>query len=86
MRSRTCLVRRGDRGVMTAYQLTDRPHDGRTAHVSADGIASTVSVWLAEPGAHSPLVEDLVRTVCDGDWPAAHAIAEHLSVDVTVAA
>lgn len=80
MRSRTCLVRRGDRGVMTAYQLTDRPHDGRTAHVSADGIASTVSAWLAELGAYGPLVEDLARTVCNGDWPAAHAIAEHLSV------
>lgn len=30
------------------YQLTDRLHAGRTVHVSADGIASTLTVWLAE--------------------------------------
>ncbi|MGZ8748253.1 MAG: hypothetical protein ACXWZ2_14890 [Mycobacterium sp.] len=68
------------------YQLTDRLHAGRMARVSADGIVATVSVWLAELDTSSPLVEDLARTVRVGDWTAAHAIAEYLSVDVTVAA
>jgi hypothetical protein len=54
--------------------------------MSAQGIVSTVSAWLAELGAQSPLVEDLARTVRDGDWTAAHAIADLLSVDVAVAA
>ncbi|WP_424736583.1 hypothetical protein [Mycobacterium sp.] len=47
---------------------------------------TTVSAWLAELGAHSPLVEDLGRAVHVGDWPAAYAIGEYLSVDVTVVA
>ena len=55
-------------------------------HVSADAIVGTVSAWLAEFGAHSPLVEELARTVRNGDWPTAHAIADSLSVDVAVAA
>ena len=54
--------------------------------MSADGIAYAESAWLAELGAHSPLVEDLARTVRDGDWTAAYAIADLLSVDVAVAA
>ena len=70
---------------MTTYQVTDRLHEGRTVRVSADGIVSTVSAWLAELGASSPLVEDLFRTVRASNWTAAHAIAEYLSVDVTVA-
>ena len=68
------------------YQLTDRLHIGRVARVSADGIVATVASWLAELDADSPMVEDLARTVGAGDWTAAHAIAEYLSVDVTVAA
>jgi len=72
-------------GVRT-YQLTDRLHTGRIARVSADGIVATVSAWLAELDTSSPLVSDLARTVGAGDWTAAHAIAEILSVDVTVAA
>jgi len=67
------------------YQLTDRLHDGHTACVRADEIAMTISAWLAELGVHSPLAEDLAHAVRTGDWPAAHAIGEHLSVDVTVA-
>lgn len=70
----------------TMYQLTDRLHGGRTARVSADGIVSTVSAWLAELGAYSPLAEDLAVTVRNGDWPAAYAIADRLSVDLSVAA
>jgi hypothetical protein len=54
--------------------------------VSADGIVTTVSGWLAELGARSPLVEELAQTVCRGDWSAAHAIAECLCIDVAVAA
>jgi hypothetical protein len=68
------------------YRISDRLHEGRTVHVSAHEIATTVSAWLAELGAHSPLVDDLARAVHLGDWPAAAALGEYLSVDVTVAA
>lgn len=85
MRSLTQLVQRRQL-TTTTYQLSDCLNDGRTVHVPADGIAYTVSAWLAELGAHSPLVEDLARTVRDGDWTAAYAIADLLSVDVAVAA
>ena len=85
MRSLTQLARRTDRGA-TAYQLTDRLHEGRTAQVSAEGIVNTVSAWLAELGARSPIVEYLARAVRNGDWVAAHSIADCLSVDVAVAA
>lgn len=85
MKSPIMLVRRHRLGAR-AYQLTDRLHDGRTARVSADGIASTVSAWLAELGARSPVVDDLALAVRGGDWVTAHAIAERLSVDVAVAA
>jgi hypothetical protein len=66
------------------YRVTDRLHEGRT--VPAHEIATTVSAWLAELGAHSPLVDDLARAVHAGDWPAALGIGDYLSVDVTVAA
>jgi hypothetical protein len=85
MRSPTLLMRR-QRMDAWAYEVTDRLHDGRTARVAADGIASTVSAWLAELGARSPFVEDLARAVRSGDWVTAHAIAERLSVDVAIAA
>lgn len=68
------------------YRVTDRLHSGRTAHVSADGIAATVASWLAELGADSPMVDDLVSAVRCADWPTAHALAERLSIDVAVAA
>jgi hypothetical protein len=73
---------------MTArtYQLSDRLRVGRTVQVSADGIAIAVSAWLAELGVSSPLVEDLASTVRDGNWSAAYAIADCLSIDVAVAA
>jgi hypothetical protein len=70
----------------TIYRVTDRLHDGRTVDVPCHQIVTTVSAWLAELGAHSPLVEDLARAVQVGDWPAAYAIGECLSVDVAVAA
>jgi hypothetical protein len=69
----------------TIYRVSDRLR-ARTVHVPAHEIALTVSAWLAELGARSPLVEDLARAARAGDWPAASAIGEYLSVDVTVAA
>lgn len=76
---------RGRRPGEITYQLTDRLHPGRTVHVPADGIARTLAAWLAELEVYSPLVEDLAQAVRHGDWAATHAIAEHLSVDITVA-
>ena len=67
----------------TIYEVTDRLHEGRTVHVPCHEIVTTVSTWLAELGARSPLVEDLARAVGAGDWPAAYAIGDRLSVDVT---
>jgi hypothetical protein len=69
----------------TMYQLTDRLHDGHIARVSGNAIAATVSSWLADLGAQSPLVDDLARAVQHHDWPATYAIGEILSVDVAVA-
>jgi hypothetical protein len=68
------------------YQVTDRLHEGRTVDVPCHDIVTTVSAWLAELGAHTPLVEELARAVCAGDWPTAYAVSDRLSVDVTVAA
>ena len=79
------VIQRKRHEEMTIYQLTDRLH-GRTVRVQADHIAATVASWLAELDAWSPLVELLFRAVCDGDWPAIHAIADYLSVEVQVAA
>ena len=73
------------RPTCTIYQLTDRLHDGHIARVPAHQIKATVSAWLAEVGAHSPFVDDLARAVRVGDWPAAHALGEYLSVDVAIA-
>ncbi|HZQ33790.1 MAG TPA: hypothetical protein VFB19_18910 [Mycobacterium sp.] len=70
----------------TTYQIADRLHTGRTARVSSDEIAATVSGWLAELDAASPLVDDLARAVRSADWPAAHALEDLLSVDVMIAA
>ncbi|MGD1109174.1 MAG: hypothetical protein ABR885_02635 [Mycobacterium sp.] len=71
--------------VETMYCVTDRLHSGRTVKVPGPEIAPTVSVWLAKLGAHSPLVEDLARAACAGDWAAACAVGDRLSVDVFVA-
>jgi hypothetical protein len=85
MRSLTCQVRRRQLAA-TAYQLTDCLHAGRSVRVSADEIARTVSAWLSELRVYSPLGDERARTVRAGDWTAAHAIADLLSVDVAVAA
>jgi hypothetical protein len=68
------------------YRLTDRLRDGRTVLVSVDEIVTTVSAWLAELGASSPLVEDLAQAVRAADWPKTYALGDYLSVDVSVAA
>lgn len=44
-----------------------------------------MSGWLSELGTQSPLADELARTVRIGDWPAAYAIGEHLSVEIAVA-
>lgn len=69
----------------TVYKLTDCLHDGHTARVAAHEITATVSAWLSELGAHSPLVDDFERAVRGGDWARAYAIGERLSVRVAVA-
>ena len=71
---------------MRLYRITDRLHDGRTVDVPCHAIVGVVSTWLAELGIHSPLAEDLARAACAGDWPAAYAIGDRLSIDVTIAA
>ncbi|HYB83524.1 MAG TPA: hypothetical protein VED43_18205 [Mycobacterium sp.] len=71
--------------TMTMYCVTDRLRSGRSVRVPAHEIAPVVSAWLAELGAHSPLVHDLARAACVGDWAAACAVGDQLSVDVTLA-
>ncbi|OBB65316.1 hypothetical protein [Mycobacterium sp. 852014-50255_SCH5639931] len=68
------------------YRVTDRLHGGRTVRVPGHEIAPIVTAWLAELGAHSPLVDELARAACLGDWSVAYAIGDRLSVDVSVAA
>jgi hypothetical protein len=68
------------------YRVTQCLRDGRTAEVPGSEIAITVSAWLAELDADSPLVDDLAQAVRAGDWPTVRAIGDYLSVDVTMAA
>ncbi|MCV7303483.1 hypothetical protein H7J93_28085 [Mycobacterium barrassiae] len=69
----------------TIYRVSQRLRGGLTVEVPAHAIAATVAAWLAELGADSPLADDLEKAVHAGDWPAARALGEYLSVDVTVA-
>ena len=50
----------------------------------ADGLVATLTAWLEELGAASPLVEALAEAV-RGDWPTAHALRDFLSVEVSLA-
>ncbi|OBH60327.1 hypothetical protein [Mycobacterium sp. E2479] len=70
--------------VEMTYYVTDRLHHGRTVAVPGSEIARIVSMWLAELGAHSPLVEDLARAARVGDWTTACAVGNQLSVGVTL--
>lgn len=70
----------------TVYEVRDRLHAGRCRLVRSDEIVPTVSDWLAELGVHTPLVDDLARAVCEGDWAAAHAVGDMLGVDISLAA
>ena len=81
-------LRRQDRRAASAtlYCVTDRLHSERTVWVHAHEIAPLVTAWLAELGAHSTLVDDLARAAQIGDWAAAHAVGDQLSVDVALAA
>lgn len=76
-------ARRAARGP--TFRVSDRLHEERSVTVAAHEIAATVAGWLAELGVHTPLVDQLASAVHKGDWVTAHAIAEHLSVDVTSA-
>ena len=71
---------------MTMYQVTDLLHAEHPVEVPCRDIAATVSTWLAELGAHTALTDDLARAICAGGWPAAYAIGDRLSVDVSVSA
>ncbi|OBK35679.1 hypothetical protein A5658_09345 [Mycobacterium sp. 1245111.1] len=68
------------------FEVRDLLHEGRTARVPITSIGTIVAGWLADLDVSSPLVDDLTRAVQNGDWPAAYAVGEHLSVHVAVAA
>lgn len=72
--------------AVLSYRVTDLLHGERCVRVSIEGIARIVTAWLAELDAASPMVEQLVCAVKCDDWPTAHALADHLSIDVAVAA
>ncbi len=67
----------------TMYRVTDRLHRERTVRVPGNQIALVVAAWLAELDVHNPLVDDLARAACVGDWAAAYAVGDQLSVDVS---
>jgi hypothetical protein len=81
-KTRRKWIPRITRPAVTIYQLTN-PLRGHTVRVPGAEIAATVSAWLAEWGTRSPLVNDLARAACAGDWAAAHAMGEQLSVQIT---
>jgi hypothetical protein len=67
------------------YAVRHRVHDSRTIYIPASELAATVTEWLADLGACSPLVEDLALEVGANNWPAAHSISECLGIEVTIA-
>jgi hypothetical protein len=67
------------------FVVVDRLHGRRAVGVPGEQIAATVSSWLAELGADSPLIDVLQRAAQRGDWPTVYALGERLSVDVAVA-
>jgi hypothetical protein len=77
--------RRPRAAASRTYAVRHRVHDSRTIYIPATELAATVSEWLAEVGACSPLVEDLAHEVDANNWPAAHSISECLGIEVTIA-
>jgi hypothetical protein len=67
------------------FVVIDRLHGRRAVDVPGERIAATVSSWLAELGADSPLIDELGLAAQRGDWPAVYALGERLSVEVMVA-
>jgi hypothetical protein len=67
------------------YAVRHRVHGSRTIYIPASELAATVTEWLAELGACSPLVDDLAQEVGANNWPAAHSISESLGIEVTIA-
>jgi hypothetical protein len=59
--------------------------ESRITYIPASELAATVTEWLAELGACSPLVEDLAQEVDANNWPATHSISECLGIEVTIA-
>lgn len=76
-------MRTGTRGA-TTYEIVDRLHTRRAVGITGEAIAATVSQWLAELGAASPLAECLAIAACSGDWPRVHALEDELSVRIMV--
>jgi hypothetical protein len=69
--------------------LQDRTDVARVALVDADTLPIVAARWLTDDGSgteSSDNVRELVRALRRGDWPAVHAIADHLSFDVDVVA
>lgn len=79
-------LHRGERPAPSPqmYQVSDRLQ-GRTVSVPGPEIAAAVAAWLADFDVHSPLVDALADAARAGDWAAARAIGECLSVDVSFA-
>jgi hypothetical protein len=78
------MYRRTSKTTRT-YLVSSRLHAERAVHVAGHQIASTVSAWLAELGAHSPMVDDLARAIRAGDWPTVRGIGDYLSIDISLA-
>lgn len=67
-----------------SFVVVDRLHGRRAVGVPGDQIAATVSSWLAELDADSPLIEALALAAQRGDWPTVYALGDRLSVEVMV--
>lgn len=80
------LFRHRSTSTPQMYLVRDRLHEGRMASVAATEIANLIGSWLADLDVHSPLVDQLAHAARLGDWTAARAIAEHLSVDISYVA
>ena len=77
--------RRPQPAASRIYAVRHCVHGSRTIYIPASELAATVTEWLAEVGACSPLIEDLAQEVEANNWPAAHSISECLGIEVTVA-